>query len=136
MGKRGPLVRVELEPGRFVKMHKEDAMARGLLAPKKRQPAGNKMRVPVANKAIVTGASDTSAGAFAQPEAITRVIADPEVPADIEADDFTAIDGIGEVMAAMLHERGILTLDELREVETCDLPARVAQAIERWRDGE
>jgi predicted flap endonuclease-1-like 5' DNA nuclease len=132
MSKKGPLVRVELEPGRFVKMYKEDARAQGLLAPKKeRRPTGDKARRPENDKARRPDADKAS----------TRVLIDSEEPEIVEvtiggkAEDLTVVDGIGEAAAAMLHECGILTLDELRAVETCDLPARVARAIERWRDG-
>jgi predicted flap endonuclease-1-like 5' DNA nuclease len=127
MSKKGPLVRVELEPGRFVKMHRGDARKMGLLEPargKKREPSGDKMRRPERDKVS------------------TRILIDSEEPEIVEvtiggkAEDLTVVDGIGAATAAMLHERGILTLDELRRVETVDLPARVARAIERWRDGE
>jgi len=125
---RGPLVRVELEPGRFVKMYKKDAGALGLLKPspqgKVRRPGGDKMRRPEGDKGQPPPQPSPKEGEEA--EVSTRVI----------TDDFTVIPGIGEATAAMLRERGILTLEVLREMETGDLPARVARAIERWRDGE
>lgn len=125
MGKKGPLVRVELEPGRFVKMYKKDAQARGLLdGQKKRQPTGDKVRRPEQNKGQPPPQPSPKVGKGA--EVSTRVI----------AEDLTVIPGIGEAAAAILRERGILTLEELQRVETEDLPGRVRRAVEEWLDGQ
>ncbi len=56
MGGKGPLVRVELEPGRFVKVHKEDAREAGLL--KQRRAPGDKMRKPSGDKAQAPAPAD------------------------------------------------------------------------------
>lgn len=53
---QGPLIRVPLGQGRFIKMTEQEAVARGFLArkseePKKREPASNKKRQPAPNKA-------------------------------------------------------------------------------------
>ena len=42
---KGPIVRVELSPGRFVKMHREDAIAAGYI---KAKPAGENKMLPAA----------------------------------------------------------------------------------------
>lgn len=50
MGK-GKLVRVEIGPGRYGMMHRQDAVEAGLVAaPKRRKPAEDKMRRPEADK--------------------------------------------------------------------------------------
>ena len=52
MAEAGPLVKVEIRPGVFVKMREADARARGLLSEEKAQPpAPNKLRRGARNKA-------------------------------------------------------------------------------------
>jgi predicted flap endonuclease-1-like 5' DNA nuclease len=104
-------------------MYKKDAQARGLLAPKKeRCPTGDKARRPENDKVQRPDADKVSECVPVEPSP--------------EADDFTVISGVGSATAEMLHERGLHTFDDLQAVETEDLPERVGQAIERWRDGE
>jgi predicted flap endonuclease-1-like 5' DNA nuclease len=104
---RGPLVRVELEPGRYVKMHREDARRAGLLPSKAQTPAGNKMRVPARDKAVSASANKSA--------------------------DFTTIAGVGTATAADLQEHGIQTLDQLRTADVGFLSSRAQSAIEEWR---
>ena len=47
--KRGPLIKVQIGPGRFVKMYERDAIARGLVK-KERPQVENKMMVPDGEK--------------------------------------------------------------------------------------
>lgn len=125
MGK-GPLVKVELQPGRFVKMYRDDAIAAGLLdAPepkKRRQKPADKMRAPAQDKSksnvVVT---DQPAGARA---IVTTV-----------ADDFTQIPGIGAATAEELRQRGFYTFEDLRNADLAELPWRARHAVEEWRDG-
>ena len=51
--KRGPLIKVQIGPGRFVKMYERDAIARGLVK-KERPQAVNKMMVPDEEKSPIT----------------------------------------------------------------------------------
>jgi len=55
--KRGPLIKVEIAPGRFVKMYERDAIARGLVK-KERLQAVNKMLVPDEEKSPTPAAPD------------------------------------------------------------------------------
>lgn len=111
---KGKLIRVEISPGRVVKMYEADAVAAGHIAApqaKAQPPAQNKMRLPAENKA---------------PEAE----AEPEAPAD----DFTAIDGVGPATARALAANGITTFAQLRTAgELGYLTATVNAAIEEWR---
>ena len=51
--KRGPLIKVQIGPGRFVKMYERDAIARGLVK-KERPQVENKMMVPDGEKIPLT----------------------------------------------------------------------------------
>ena len=51
--KRGPLIKVQIGPGRFVKMYERDAIARGLVK-KERPQVENKMMVPDEEKSPIT----------------------------------------------------------------------------------
>lgn len=118
--KRGPLVKVEISPGRYVKMHQEDAIARGLIpSEKKKRPAGrDKMRSPGRDK-----------GAPPQPP--------PEGGQNAATtDDFTVIPGVGPATARALEAHGFSTLEQLREVgELTFLGSAINLAIEEWRSG-
>lgn len=110
--KKGKLIRVELQPGRFVKMHEVDAAAAGYitLPQKKMKPAQeNKMAMPK--------------------EVKTKPL--PQV----EPENFTEINGIGPATARALNNHGINTFDDLRAASDLDfLPISAQSAIERWRD--
>lgn len=114
---KGPLVRVELQPGRFVKMHKADADAQGLAyeGQKAQPPAQNKMLPPAGDKAV----------AVAPP-------AEPEGKA--EPDDFATIDGVGKATARALVAHGVKSFDQLKAAGTLDYVTPAAMnAIEEWR---
>lgn len=127
--KKGPLVRVKLQEGRYAKMYRQDAIEQGLLEPdedekkeqsapqKKSRPAqGDKMRQPQKDK----GAAEQSVEDAAPPE--------PD-------DDFTTIDGVGPATARALAANGVETFEALREAGELDyLSATVNAAIEEWRN--
>lgn len=121
MGK-GPLVKVELQPGRFVKMYRDDAIAAGLLdAPeKKRKKPADKMQKQAQDKSGVV---------------VTQDRARPAPGVTTAADDFTQIPGIGAATAEELYERGFDTFEELRNADLAELPWRAQLAIGQWRDG-
>ena len=107
MGK-GKLIRVELQPGRFVKMHRQHAIEAGLLGgPKIRKAPENKMVVPVMNKV--------------------------EVEEPKYQDDFTEIPGVGPATIILLHSKGIFTFEQLRGADLSDLYYRARDAVEVWK---
>jgi predicted flap endonuclease-1-like 5' DNA nuclease len=107
---KGKLIKVELEPGRSVKMYEADAIARGLV--KSRPAQQNKMMPPAENKAAV-------------PE-------QPAAPAPT-GDDFTTIPGIGKAAARAINAAGITTFEQLRTADLSFLAQRAQEAIEVWR---
>ncbi len=135
--KKGPLVKVKLSPGRYVKMYEADAIAQGLIdAPvrqaqdrpvKSRPAAKDKMRRPEQDKAAKNRAAKAEEG----PEVNHRAeITKPEA----EADDFKAIDGVGPATARALAAHGIETFEELHDAGELDfLNAPLNAVIERWR---
>ena len=128
--KKGPLVRVELQPGRFVKKYEEDAVLDGYAededgvwrlaagGPKKKggKPQETKIRKPQEDK----GKRPAEEKAPAE---------EPPVPAD----DFTVIDGVGPATARALAAHEIRTFDELREARLDFLTGQALAAIEEWR---
>lgn len=116
---KGPLVKVLLQPGRFVKMHRQDAIDRGLLGEpeQKRQKAS---REPVENKIFVPDGN----------KAEQKV--EPEEP--LEQDDFTEIPGVGLATVQLLHHQGIYTFEQLRKADLSELYYRARQAIEEWQE--
>ncbi len=108
---KGPLVRVEINPGQFSKMYEADAIAQGLIKP--RPTAENKLRLPDENKAT-------------------------DAESD-EAVDFTEIEGVGPATARMLVAQQITTHAALRDAAKNDrltfLSAQPRQAIEAWAEG-
>lgn len=122
---RGPLVRVELEPGRWAKMHREDAVAAGLLKPKKkREPAEDKMRRAMNDKG--------DEGRSTKDEERASESASVAETAGIR-DDFTEILGVGSSTAQELREQGFSTLEELWTGDLSVLSWRARRAIEEWR---
>lgn len=114
--KKGPLVKVQIRPGQFVKMYEADAIQAGHLPPKNppaaksQPPASNKMRLPEEDKT-----SETTAPAA----------------------DFTTIPGIGPAAARVLAAHGITAFDQLLAAGELDyLPEKVNHAIAEWRAGE
>lgn len=115
--KSGPLVKVEISPGRIVKMYKEDAIAEGYLPPeiKAMPPAENKMIPRSENKA-----------------AAPPVIEPPKTGPD----DFTTILGVGRATSRALQARGVTTFEQLRQAGALDYVSESAmKAIEAWRNG-
>lgn len=112
--KKGRLIRVEISPGRIVKMYEADAAARGYVVPqveKALPPAQNKMRLPEEDK-------NAEAGKSQEP-----------------ADDFTTIDGVGPATARALVVNGITTFAQLRAAGKLSfLTASANAAIEEWRN--
>lgn len=125
--KKGPLVRVELQPGRYAKMYKQDAIEQGLIEPDEEEAeqssAGKKQRPPSQDK-------------MRRPEKDKGQAPEPEDAAPPEpTDDFTEIDGVGPATARALAAHGVETFDELREAGELDyLSASVNAAIEEWRN--
>src|SRR5690606_1125045 len=113
--------RVELEPGRYVKMYEQDAIEAGHIKPKRQEPAQEKQRRKVQDKQRLP----------AQDKA-----AEPELEPEAEAADFTVIEGVGKATARALAANGVTTFDELQEAGELDyLSAGVNAAIEAWRNG-
>lgn len=122
---RGPLVRVELEPGRWVKMHKAHAIEAGLLEEKKREPTEDKMLRP--------GEDKSQESIDEVPE--TAQERDAELESVESGDDLTEIPGVGPSTAEDLRAAGYETLDDVRSADLSGLDGRARDAIERWRDG-
>lgn len=113
--RKGPLVKVHLGNGRYVKMHREDAIAAGHIdAPQeKAQPQPQTKE---------------------RPKRQDKQITPQETKAAQPADDFTVIDGVGPATARALEANGVTTFDELRDAGDLDyLSASVNAAIEEWR---
>jgi predicted flap endonuclease-1-like 5' DNA nuclease len=128
---KGPLVRVELSPGRFVKMHREDAIAAGHIAPQ----GGEKMR-PAAENKMLTAAEDKGVVPHPQPLYPPGTSSQGERGASEEEADFTSIPGVGPATARALKARRIETFEQLRAAGQLDFVSPQAmQAIEKWRAG-
>lgn len=116
---KGPVIRVEVSPGRFVKMHREDAVKGGYMAApppqEKSKPATeDKMKRAAEDKSLSTGREEV----------------------DVEA-DFTSIAGIGPATARVLKLNGITTFEALRNAGTLTfISAASRQAIEKWKDND
>ena len=109
---KGPLVKVEIRPGQFVKMYRDDAIAAGHL--KAKEPVQNKMQPQPANK--------------------MRLPEEDKEPDPAPADDFTSIPGVGPATARALVAHGITTFEQLRDAENLDyLTETVKAAIEEWK---
>jgi predicted flap endonuclease-1-like 5' DNA nuclease len=145
---KGPLVRVELAPGQFVKMYEQDAIEAGHIQPKEkpvekaeeksRPPEGNKMRPPSGDKASTGSASGESADTAESDDAAAG--SGHELPDDgmsSAPDDFAKhINGVGLATARLLNSHGIFTFDQLRAAEDLSfLPPLQQQAVEDWRNG-
>ena len=116
---KGPLVKVEISEGRFVKMYRADAEAQRLIekqqpAPqdKSRKPAEDKRRKPKGDKTL------------------------PQSPpgSEEEADDLTEIDGVGKATARALQLAGIETFAQLKTADVSRvISGNALTAIEEWR---
>lgn len=116
--KKGPLIRVKLSEGRYVKMYEADAIAAGHIE----APPQTKAKPKPQDKQIKP--QETKESEQPDPEPETKAV-----------EDFTVIDGVGPATARALEANGILTLDELRDAGELDfLSASVNAAIETWRE--
>jgi len=116
--KKGPLVKIPIGRGQFVKMYESDAIAKGLLPSKAKPQAENKMRLPTATQ---------NKSAPQEPEAVSAPT----------ADDFTTIMGVGPATARALVANGITTFEQLRQAGALTyVTPRTMQAIEAWRSGK
>ncbi len=125
--RKGPLVRVEISPGRYVKMHETDAVARGYI--KARPPAGDKVLKPAGDKTV------QGSGFRVQGSEIGVQGSGDESQNSEPKDDFTIIAGVGPATARALQARGIVTFEQLRQAGALDyVSAQAMQAIEQWRN--
>jgi len=106
---RGPLVKVQLSPGRWVKMYEKDAIEKGLLI-KQRKQSENKMIQPQEEKKI------------------------EPVLEKAEWDDFTEIHGVGKATDEQLHAHGVHIYDQLLNAPIEYLNPKAKQAIKDWRE--
>jgi len=114
--KKGPLVKIPIGRGQFVKMYEADAIAQGKMPRKAKPPADNKMR-------LFTATQNKSAHQ------------EPEVESAPPADDFTTIQGVGPATARALVANGITNFEQLRQAGALTyLTPRTMQAIEKWRE--
>lgn len=131
--KKGKLIRVEITPGRFVKMYEVDAVAQGLVkvaapAPLRQaqdaaQRGEQKSRPPGGDKMVKPG------GDKAAPPAPQRGEQEPP------PDDLTTIPGVGKATARALAARGITTFEQLRQANALDfLTPQARESIEQWRN--
>lgn len=121
---KGPLVTVEISPGRHVKMYQADAEEQGLI--QKSRPAAEDKSLKPAEDKRREGPSERPGE---RREAETTV-PQPSAPAD----DLTEIDGVGKATARALAAAGIVTFEQLK---TADIERIVSgnalAAIEEWR---
>lgn len=131
---KGPLVRVELQPGRYVKMYEADAIAAGHIRPrpepkqKARPPQENKIREPGGDKGAETAVTPPAGAPAGTAEKMVET-------AVSEPDDFTTIDGIGRATARLLAAHDITTFEELRQADLGFLSGKQREVIEEWRSG-
>lgn len=144
---KGPLVKVEIAPGRFVKMYRADAVAQGLIkkdssedlgmtgGTKARVAEGDKMLRPSQDKKAA--AADTAVnGEAGQGSADTAESGG--TPGG--ADDLTVIEGVGPATARALGAVGIVSFEQLRSAGRADLErvvsGNVLASIEAWQAAE
>jgi predicted flap endonuclease-1-like 5' DNA nuclease len=116
--KKGPLVKIKIGRGQFVKMYEADAIAKGLLPSKAKPLTQNKMLDPTAtqNKSAPT---------------------EPEAESTPPVDDFTTIQGVGPATARALVANGITSFEQLRQAGALAyVTPRTMQAIEAWRNDD
>lgn len=141
---KGPLVKVQLPAGNWVKMYRADAVAQGLIeAPaesKAAPPQENKMVPPAGNKDEAgTAVADVPAteGAETAVEDMATFMADA-VDAGLipgSPDDLTHINGVGLATARLLNSHGIVTFAQLRAATDLSFLAQKQQDdIKAWRD--
>jgi len=137
--KKGPLVKVEIGPGQFVKMYREDAIAAGHLSPSPPPPSPQ----PSPSKEVADEYVRGEKGREAEGNKIKRPQEDKSKSGEgvsVEtgaqaADDFTGIPGVGKATARLLRARGVETLEQLRTADVSFLSAAAQAAIQNWRGG-
>ena len=106
--KKGPLVRVEIAPGQFVKMYKSDVQ--------------NKSRHPESNK-------------IAPGPAGNKDMEDLDIQDSVESEDLTVIPGVGKASERALNENGLFTLYQIyTSGEFGFLSENVNSKIQAWRE--
>lgn len=133
---KGPLIRVEIAPGQFVKMYQAEALERGLIpGEKKKTPQGNKIRKPEGDKIRKPEGDKNS-----QPSGLNEENPDTIAESGYEegesgADDFTVIRGVGLGADRALKANGIETFSQLMSAGEMDfLTPKVNKSIQNWRD--
>lgn len=127
---KGPLVKIQIAPGQFVKMYHADAVAAGHLPPEKGDatsltgekmlpPTGNKIRLPAEDKGV---SAETPHPALAGAQSAGK-------------DNFTSIPGVGLATARLLTSRGITTFAQLRTADVSFLSGAARAGVEQWRAG-
>lgn len=119
---KGPLIRVEIRKGQFVRMYEQDAVNRGLIQ-KKAPPGKNKMITPGGNKQ-------------AAPPEEKKAPAPEKTETEALADDLTEIPGVGPATQRALRTHGIETFETLMiATDLSFLTPGVVDVIEKWREG-
>lgn len=132
MSNKGPLVRVEISPGRYVKMYRQDAIREGRL--KAQEPAENKAQTPAQNKGrTVVDETPITGGDELLLDDDLDISKLPPMP-----DPFKDIPGVGAATARALVSRGIRSFEQLRAANLDEmdyLSSSVREAIEAWKNG-
>lgn len=125
------MVRVELSPGRFVKMHRADV--EGTERADAVHPAdAHKLKRPQGDKALPPAGDKRAPAQGDKAENPNSQIPNPNEAAD----DFATIAGVGKATARALAAHGIRTFEQLKAAGSLDYitPAAMS-AIEAWRNG-
>lgn len=118
---KGPLIKVEIRTGQFLKMYESDAIAKGLIQ-KKAPPGKNKMITPGGNKKQDPAPDKNKAPT---PE---------KTETENQSDDFTEISGVGPATQRALKTHGIETFQDLMmATDLSFLTPGVVEVIEKWR---
>jgi predicted flap endonuclease-1-like 5' DNA nuclease len=125
MANKGKLVRVEIAPGRFVKMYEADAKQ----VQSKMQPqVQNKMVVPTQNKSVSLPVEELSME-------IDEIEEEGFEDVQEDVEEFTAIPGIGEAAAKKIIEQGIRNIIQLEQSNWNFLPKNARKALEEYFNG-
>ena len=115
MARNDALIRVEVAKGRWVKMYRQDAIAKGLI--KARPQVSNKMVQPQANKEVEVGHS---------------LIDIDEKDDDEMVMPFTDIPGIGATTAKKIEAQGIRNVQQLKYSNWTFLPKMAQNALQEY----
>lgn len=114
---KGPLIRVQIKPGHWVKMYKRDAEERGYIPAEKsvQKPQDKMIEGPV----------------YSKPEA---PVANKAPETEKLYDDFTVIPNIGPATVRALNAHGITTYDQLKVAGKIEyISIRAMDSIDEWR---